>query len=178
MIDYKELAKTIHENAKAKGFYDKSDDLCFEAHQQLEIIKEICEFHEAYKKGKTAKDKPKGAYYGEDNILFFQKHIKDTYEDELADIVIRGLDFLAFKDDLEIIDNDILHDGNFISIKGDYDISLHCYTMISDVYSNYVFYVIDNVFMIARTLGVDLEWHIRAKMEYNTSRERLHGKNF
>lgn len=178
MIDYRELAKSIHENAKAKGFYDKSNELVFDDHQILEIIKEVCEFHEAYKKGKTAKDRPKGAYHGEDNILFFQKHVKDTYEDELADIVIRGLDFLAYKGNLNAIDNNLLNEPELINIENDYGISLHCYTMIGFLQSEYTSYVIENMFMIAKTLGVDLEWHIKAKMAYNATRERLHGKKF
>jgi len=31
---------------------------------------------------------------------------------------------------------------------------------------------------MAEGMGIDLAWHIRAKMEYNKTRERLHGKAY
>lgn len=51
----------------------------------------------------------------------FEESIKDTFEDEIADAVIRLLDLSA-------------------------------------------------------GLGIDLEWHIRSKVEYNKNRQKLHGK--
>jgi NTP pyrophosphatase (non-canonical NTP hydrolase) len=96
-LNLKELAEKIHENAKSKGFYDNKDHIFFEYAQVFEIIKEVAEFHEAYKKGKDGA----GDWYlenpeeiGESPV--FLACIKDTWQDELADIMIRLLDYAAF----------------------------------------------------------------------------------
>lgn len=34
------------------------------------------------------------------------------------------------------------------------------------------------LFDIAAGFGIDLEWHIKQKMKYNKTRERLHGKKY
>jgi NTP pyrophosphatase (non-canonical NTP hydrolase) len=93
-----ELAKEIHENNKAKGFYDDPDKnigemLCL-------IHSEVSEALEADRKGLFAtlyiylvKGWPDDANFK----TSFEKHIKDSFEDELADIMIRVMDLAAFK---------------------------------------------------------------------------------
>ena len=67
-----------------------------------------------------------GCTWDDNKVTFsfwFDKLIKNTFEDELADIMIRVMDLAAYK-------------------------------------------------------GIDLEFHIRHKMEYNKGREHKHGKAY
>ena len=181
-LNLKELAEKIHENAKSKGFYDNKDHEFFEATQVFEIIKEVAEFHEAYKKGKDGA----GDWYLENPEEIgaspvFLACIKDTWQDELADIMIRLLDYAAFvgfelpqykptKTD-QVLDNYEL--GNYC-----FDWVLKLTDMAIEKVNWYmtesIYYVLD----FATMLNCNLEWHIQAKMAYNATRERLHGKKF
>ena len=82
-MNYYELAKEVHDNAVAKGFWDK---LRSYVHYFMLVITELCEAVEAHRKGRTAsipegiEDFPDKAF-----IPSFESHIKDTVEDELAD---------------------------------------------------------------------------------------------
>ena len=92
------LAKEIHENAKSKGFFDSEKNI---GEMLCLIHSEVSEALEADRKNKYA-DLPKFEELleieGEQHFDFAFKHtIKDTFEDELADVVIRVLGLCAFK---------------------------------------------------------------------------------
>ncbi len=107
-----ELSKEVHTNNKAKGFYDDSKNIG----EMLALIhSEVSEALEADRKdkycdlynenwtidGKTLKE---DLSIEDDSqfITIFKMSCKDTFEDELADIMIRVMDLAAFKDvDLE-----------------------------------------------------------------------------
>lgn len=183
-IDYKGLATVIHENAKNKGFYDNVENKdVFIKHQLLEIFKEYAEFHEAFKKGKTT-DRSWHVFPAKEiGVQEFQTYVKDTYQDELADIVIRCLDLMMY------LNYDINNEYFNEAMKIDIDMEDN-YQLSNIVYDVIVFSSVSkghesklNVFMfnaisIAKGLLVNLKWHIEAKMQYNFSRERLHGKKF
>ncbi len=108
-----ELSKQIHENAKNKGFYEGEKNigelLCL-------IHSEVSEALEAHRKGKHADLKsycertnqvlmsynvkdgnpPETDLSDEDFINIFKDRIKDTFEDELADTMIRIMDLAGF----------------------------------------------------------------------------------
>tara|TARA_R110000782_G_scaffold151803_1_gene244484 strand:+ start:553 stop:981 length:429 start_codon:yes stop_codon:yes gene_type:complete len=117
------LAKEVHENARNKGFYDAEKNI---GEMLCLIHSEVSEALEADRKDRFAKtnietyskvckksptsilcglaEKEYGFSFYED--LFFKSvfvgTVKDTFEDELADIVIRVMDLAAFKNiDLE-----------------------------------------------------------------------------
>jgi NTP pyrophosphatase (non-canonical NTP hydrolase) len=124
-----ELAKQIHENAKAHGFFDKERNI---GEMLCLIHSEVSEALEADRKNKYARtfDLRKLVYDGytwDDSTLSFktefEMNIKNSFEDELADIMIRVMDLAAFK-------------------------------------------------------GIDLDFHIKHKMEYNSRREYKHGKKY
>ena len=140
-------AKKIHDNAINKGFYDKEKELYFSYNQRLEIVKELCEFHDAWKK---------------DN---------EKYKEELADVVIRVLDYLQYRG-FNIDDY-----GFMPEIRGNntYTVSNEVYNMFGYVSDGFYMPVIFRCFQIATYLNFDLIQEVEKKMQYNTTRPYLHG---
>lgn len=102
------LSKQIHENNKSKGFYDTEKNI---GEMLCLIHSEVSEALECDRKDRYAipMGNPKSVdtivnCFDEDESfqLEFQTWIKDTFEDELADIMIRVMDLAAHKNvDLE-----------------------------------------------------------------------------
>ena len=129
-----EAAKAIFENNKAKGFWDKPRNV---GELLMLVVSQLGEAMEAHRKGKLSRiqlfNHTMGTYIGldendelldslaEEKSILFEAYLKDTFEDEIADAIIRLLDLSA-------------------------------------------------------GLGIDIENHIRLKVEYNKSRPKLHGK--
>ena len=94
-----ELAKEVHENAKNHGFFDTEKNIG----EMLALIhSEVSEALECDRKDKYFKrlQLPLSNYAQLPNLTFqiqFAQDVKDTFEDELADIVIRVMDLAAFK---------------------------------------------------------------------------------
>jgi NTP pyrophosphatase (non-canonical NTP hydrolase) len=121
------LRDNIHNANKAKGFWDKPRNV---GELLMLVTSELSEAMEA--------DRGRGnqlnieafnnvlKLYLEDDEVFkvtFEKYIKDTYNDEIADAIIR-------------------------------------------------------LFDLAGGHNIDLDFHINAKLKYNSMRERLHGKKY
>ena len=119
-------AEIIFQNNKAKGFWDNERNV---GELLMLVTSELGEAMEAHRKGKFANLErlefelsPNSELPYERHLSAkFEMHVKDTFEDEIADAVIRLLDLSA-------------------------------------------------------GLGIDLEKHINAKVRYNESRPKLHGK--
>lgn len=120
------LSKEIHSNNQAKGFYDDKKNI---GEMLCLIHSEVSEALESDRKGNYAAMTDtlwQDMYRDNDDDYFkhaFKEYCKDTFEDELADVMIRVMDLAAF-------------------------------------------------------MGVDLEKHIKAKMEYNALRPYKHGKKY
>ena len=96
-----DAAKTIHEDNKRKGFWDNKRET---GTLLMLCVSELAEALEADRKNKKAQlnkfvgfsnmgfDKDYNTYLNEDAIPSFETNIKDTFEDEVADTVIRILD--------------------------------------------------------------------------------------
>lgn len=90
------LAKEVHQNAQNKGFFDSEKNI---GEMLCLIHSEVSEALEADRKGKFAKlDNYKHRItVGADFQIVFREEMKDTFEDELADVMIRVMDLAAFK---------------------------------------------------------------------------------
>lgn len=91
------LSKQCHENARRKGFYDKDKNIGemlalihSEVSEALEADRIECHTNEDIKRIITISSDRK---FEEE----FLDHVKDTFESELADIIIRVFDLSAFK---------------------------------------------------------------------------------
>lgn len=107
-----ELAQQIHRNAKDNGFYDEPSNiptlLCLihaEVSEALEadrqgIFSDLGSFNKCLSTSRIINQDPtyKGGITPERAYeVNFNRFIKGTFEEELADIVIRVLDLCAFK---------------------------------------------------------------------------------
>lgn len=83
------LAKEIHDNAVSKGFYDEKP--CIPQLLML-VVSELGEALEAERKGRKAPNEVPADV----DEAYFKANIKDTFEDEVADSLIRILDMCAY----------------------------------------------------------------------------------
>ncbi len=101
------LSEEIHENAIKKGFYESEKNI---GEMLCLIHSEVSEALEADRKNKYSNvanewyikgmaDKNYGATFYNDDVFkeSFEKTVKNTFEDELADIMIRVMDLAGYK---------------------------------------------------------------------------------
>lgn len=89
------IAQKAFNNAKAAGFHEKPIDL---GTRLMLIVSELSEALEADRHDKRASSIVGVSGWIEDNVFMaqFEKHIKDTFDDEIADAIIRLLELSAF----------------------------------------------------------------------------------
>jgi NTP pyrophosphatase (non-canonical NTP hydrolase) len=97
-MDIKAVSNRIHENAKAKGFFDEGDKKNIGEMLML-IVTEVSEAMEADRNGHFYDKEVDFVTHNQGDFFesVFEGHCKNTFEDEMADIVIRVMDMCAFK---------------------------------------------------------------------------------
>ena len=191
MQNLNELAQQIHENAKAKGFWDEPRNT---GEIFMLIVSELAEALEADREGKRA-DMKKFAVGHDGSItdeqwlpLAFQASIKDTFEDEIADVVIRILDWCAYdKIDIEerLLKISVVDFPKNI-YKNIGESLMSTTTLLSSAYiaedddeaTALIASSVKSCFRISEENGFDLMRHIELKMKYNATRDILHGKKY
>ena len=194
-IDLNVLRDRAYKTACEHGFHEQelSNEHCL-----CLVISELMEAMEAdrkrkYFKGKIMFERDFNLYSAlvEENVRYrnaFEKHIKDTVGDELADSVIRLLDLAGLRGiSLELANGDIddciedmaeaCKDETFTesiysisTLPVRYDGIFDFPTAVNDM--------ILSIFGLAKYLDIDLLWHIEQKMKYNELREKMHGKKY
>jgi hypothetical protein len=191
-IDYNKLAKEIHQEQIDKGWYGefREDKLLV-----LLIKSETNEAFEAWRKNRyytsgterlkvLINDLKKHANL-KSSQANFKEFVKDTVPDEVADTVIRLLDFAAYK---EIV---LKPTGRKISAtSGEFDyLHLHDWldselTMLKEAgyredvktwYRNSIMGSIEMIEHFCKENEIDLYLHVEAKRAYNTTRSNRHG---
>ena len=125
-MNLNELRDKVFTNSSAKGFWDQERNV---GEALMLVVTELAEGLEAHrdKNGIKVVDKMVKKAMNEMNDDEFKEHfalmVKDSFQDEMADAIIRILDLCG-------------------------------------------------------GLDIDIDWHIAAKMRYNASRSRLHGKAY
>lgn len=168
----KELVFRAHENAKKHGFHDKKIDL---EQAVMLIVSEIGEAIEADRVSRHAKIKPIGKW-----SIFtqceFEYHLKDTYEDEIADVFIRLFDLAGY---FGIVPKYVplnhpvdTHAGRLMYIT----MSVIGIAVQPTVTSfNYTY---SNLVDFCDRFDIDILPFIEAKMNYNKERPYKHGKEY
>ncbi len=187
-----ELRDEIHAIAVEHGWHETKQP---SSHWLCLVISELMEAVEADRKGiksqivRFNKDmdylihefKLYGERYNKAFMDEFSRYIKDTVEDELADAVIRLLDFAGETGtDIDIMANLLEHNKRYVATADTRFtgfIFALCGILTND--ERNIDWVIRNslqrIDYICRSLGIDLNPFIRLKIEYNRLRPYKHG---
>ena len=112
-------------------------------------------------------------------VTDFNARIKDTVEDELADFVIRCLDYIGWRskacnwEEIKISFDSIPQD-EWREVEGITEMAYYATERI--VMS--VPYALELVLSYCQFAGIDIMRHVDLKMRYNELRPRLHGKKY
>ena len=174
-MNYNELAKQAHDNALKHGWWEKhlSNEHCL-----MLVITEVAEAVEADRERRKADIQAFNRMANKQ--IAFERYIKNTKEDELADIAIRlfdlagalGLDFGKMNPCRyhRAFDHFTFTDNAFALCKG----------LGRDIIAveKRILFGLDHVYGWAEALNVDLPFFIREKMRYNVMRPYKHGKAY
>lgn len=180
-MDYNKLSKEVHQAQKDAGWYDKyrSDNVLL-----LLIKSELFEALEAYRKegdpvplDSDYMNKLLGLSQSQKEVFVvsFKEFVKNSFADELADIVIRILDYAGYKKQ-----KITMMYGTMIYYPVVLDAILALDNYITMLYNNVVsgydlFCMIGMVENIANQYEINLEQHIKLKLAYNKTRGIRHG---
>lgn len=183
------LADRAYKINATNGFHKAEDEPQFMEYKYLMlVITEIAEAVEADRKGNRA---DRDAFETRTNVHpefveRFEAYIKDSLEDEFADVFIRlvdmvevfNLDVAPFISQRKIVTDTVWNefkDSTFVE-KSYILVRLlthHQYTL-----EQMVGFAIVYVELFAEQLGIDLEWHVERKLDYNETRGLKHGKSY
>jgi len=173
----KELSDKIHANSVNKGFWNTelSNEPCL-----CLVVSELMEAVEADRKQKYAKVVLFKHYTeGFTEALFnyyFEMYIKDSISDELCDAYIRLLDLVGARN-IEL-------DFNYKYPKFKGTFTENIFRIITSL-TNYkwnvserINYALMGIESLAKSMDIDLIYHVELKMKYNELRPYLHGKQY
>ena len=177
-----ELRDRAYKCACDHGFHDKEYPT---EHWFMLIITEISEAVDADRKNKLITKDDIIAYNKLQSERFhkcaYEEYVKGCIGEELADVIIRCLDFAGLKNrnidissmpsqipDHELYDTITVFSYHLIKIIYDEDLT----------YEEKLFYIIANICLYCKKWNIDILWHIEQKIKYNELRPRLNGKKY
>ena len=194
-MNLNELRDRAYKTACDHGFHDEefSNEYCL-----CLVISELMEAVEADRKGRLGKkcksrfemDYNRYPALVEEEKRFkcsFEKNVKDTLPDELADAAIRLLDLCGLrKIDIEDFTEEMLYGAEESCNDETFTESVYAISTIPIRYEYEYGYPLGGqlnsmllaIFGLAKHLDIDLIWHINQKMRYNELRENKHGKKY
>jgi NTP pyrophosphatase (non-canonical NTP hydrolase) len=84
-----QLSKSIHRDNRAQGFWDQERNI---GEMLMLIVSELGEALEAHRRGRLVESPPVVPHGEVAFKLFFEDQVKDSFQDEIADALIRILD--------------------------------------------------------------------------------------
>lgn len=193
MKNLNELTEAVHANALKHGWWENKPST---EHCLMLVVTEIAEMVEADRAGKIAvinhirKHNNLAAAQktrliddvdsAPDFNAAFTEMVKNTVEDEMADVVIRlldlagslGIDFDKFSPNKyhRAFDRFSFAENAFALTKGLCRENINIFKRIQ--------FGIHYVSGWAKCQGINLDWHVRAKMRFNANRPVRHGKKY
>ncbi len=187
-MDYNALVERAHRNAVAHGFYEGNPSVIT---LTMLIITEVGEAVQADRRNLRADRNAYAAaisYEGEAlRNANFEKYIKGTVEDEIADVCIRCFDLLGFIGqgyDASRHITDRLKSYDPQKAKGAFSEFCHIAMGVVNrldrqpIEPEHLADAVALCVMWADWVGFDLEWHITEKMRYNESRPYRHNRKY
>ena len=179
------LATMAHKAAVEHGFWDMNHS---NEHCMMLVITEIAEMVQADRSGRNAdlqmyKCTNMSDSQGWHNVInpeLFRRHVKDSVEDEMADVVIRlydmagniGMDFNKYNEIRYYRDFDKFEfmENAFALTKG--------LANESHPVERRILFGLQYMNMWAKAERVALDTHVQLKMAYNATRMPKHGKSY
>lgn len=199
MIDTKQLIKEAHKNAVERGFYDKCDcnegygyncSLCNNETGVIQnknigellmlCVSELGEALEAHRckrfvmydciiNGLFMHDE-----YTREMSLIFENSIKDTFEDEIADVFIRLFDLCAYFN----IEIKPIKFPNAVNDGWSDNVGSNLFVIVGQLWNRDYSFVYSLLISLCEKYNIPIEKHIKAKMAYNRTRPHKHGKEY
>lgn len=187
------LSQQIHQNALDKGFW--TDHPSVEHHMML-VISEIAEMVEADRNVDGVKIRhlhingnlaatQQGTFMdevenAEDFDATFKTLVKNTIEDEMADVAIRLLDIAGHLGMDFTMMSTMRYHRDFTRFGFTENALALCKGLTRDNINIFrrIHFGLHYVFNWAKASNIKLMWHIKAKMRYNANRPALHGKKY
>ena len=175
-MNLNELRDEAYSIAKANGWHEEEHS---DSHWLMLIITEIAEAVQADRNGIYADVEAFRKY--EETLDFkenFDRQIKNSMQDELADVVIRCLDLAGLRG-IDFHYSDILLSEGVREVQAPFpelmymaceEITYHGYKLTERLNE-----LVAGIIAYCNQKGIDLEFFIRAKMEYNRLRGYKHG---
>ena len=174
-MNYNKLAEEAHENAVKHGFWETkvSNEHCL-----MLVITEIAEMVEAHRVSRKAKT---AAYNDMPNKqIGFEKFIKNTMEDEMADIVIRLADLAGALG----IDFTKMQPCRYYRAFSKFSFTENAFALCKGLSKDAIGiekriqFGLDFVTKWAQELNIELAFFVAQKMRYNKMRPYRHGKQY
>lgn len=190
-MNLNELAKEIHSLNKEKGFWDGKRNI---SEALMLVISEMGEAIESHRKQCFADLKEfEYQWCKNDKRLFpysfetlFKNYIKDTFEDEIADVATRVLDLCGYYN-VDFTGHKEEENKYFSYNVGENLMDIVSLIAFCNGYvktdqhervKGYLKDIVFAVFAFAEHYDINLDKHIQYKLEYNRTRPRLHGKKY
>lgn len=191
----KELVERSFNTSSSHGFHDEEHS---DEHYMMLVVSEIGEMVEADRKNRHAQysaieycDKHPDEIDQKSWCTYFERDVKDTFEDELADVVIRLFDYLGTINTLPYMLEDGFVDMSkeFEELFGKYSTCEHCYALTNLVMAiarntnnndkaEAVGAALSMAYELSKRMGFNLLQHVLLKMQYNEHRAPKHGKRY
>ena len=174
-MNYNKLAEEAHVNAVKHGFWETkvSNEHCL-----MLVITEIAEMVEADRVSRKANT----AAYNEmpNKQIGFERFIKNTVEDEMADIVIRLADLAGALG----VNFDKMLPCRYYRAYSKFSFTENAFALSKGLcrdsigIEKRIQFGLEYVTKWAKSINIDLDWHIDEKMKYNATRPLKHGKAY
>lgn len=173
-MNLNELRNKAYQCAVAHGWHD--EDLSDE-HFLCLVISELMEAVEADRKGMYADIEAFNKYNGYvDFKENFERQIKGTVEEELADACIRLLDLAGLRSvDLDCFDFEGSDTEDYSNMSFTESMFRICVYITDNFYRTELFILLNEICAFCHDRNIDIFWHIEQKMKYNELRPYKHG---
>ena len=174
-MNYNKLAEEAHENAVKHGFWETkvSNEHCL-----MLVITEIAEMVEAHRVSRKAKT---AAYNDMPNKqIGFEKFIKNTMEDEMADIVIRLADLAGALG----VDFTKMQPCRYYRAFSKFSFTENAFALCKGLSKDAIGiekriqFGLDFITKWAQELNIELAFFVAQKMRYNVMRPYRNGKQY
>lgn len=182
MMNKNNLSEKAHANAAAKGFWQerKGNEHCL-----MLVVTEVAEMVEADRENKHCIDSDRTIFeqFTKSGNSFkdcFEARVKNTLEDEFADVAIRLGDLAGSLG----VDFDKLQPCRYYRAFDRFSFTENAFALVKGLSKDKICIEKRIQFGLcfieewSKNLGINLDWHIEQKMKYNQGREAMHGKKY